>query len=505
LRDLPSGWITAPVTKIAQLIRGVTYTKGDARESIAPGLVGIVRANNIGDFRFDFSDLVYVPGRFVSEDQKLQIGDVVIATSSGSVSVVGKAAQVRSSMPLSFGAFCGVLRPSAEVDARYFGRYFQTAQYRLAASVAARGVNINNLKRSHFDSFEIAIAPRATQSKIADKLDTLLGKVNSCQARLDRVPQILKKFREAVLEAAVSGRLTEEWRIKNGDSVMDIEGRLANARLQEWVGRGKYKPAIKASECECTDFEDLPPSWFRGTLDAVTKSVKDGPHFSPKYQPAGIPFISGGSINPGNIDFSNAKYISQELHEEFSQRCKPERFDVLYTKGGTTGIAAVNTTTSDFSVWVHVAVLKLTSAKLVNPFYIQHALNSPRCYAQSQRYTHGVGNQDLGLTRMVKIVLPVPPIEEQGEIVRRIDELLMLAAGLERQYGKAAASVDNLTPSMLTKAFRGDLVPQDPNDEPADKMMEKIHLTGAVRTTATGRARSNDSSKIITKRSRQGR
>src|SRR5690606_26397588 len=132
-----------------------------------------------------------------------------------------------------------------------------------------------------------------------------------------------------------------------------------------------------------------------------------GPHFSPKYSDTGIPFISGGNIRANKIDFSNCKYISEELHEELSKRCKPEFGDLLYTKGGTTGIAHLNKENKDFNVWVHVAVLKII--KLIDGKYLQHALNSPHCYEQSQLYTHGVGNQDLGLTRLIHITVPVPP------------------------------------------------------------------------------------------------
>jgi type I restriction enzyme S subunit len=138
-------------------------------------------------------------------------------------------------------------------------------------------------------------------------------------------------------------------------------------------------------------------------------------------------------------------------------RCKPEYHDILYTKGGTTGLAAVNTLQVDFNVWVHVAVLKLVSDNLVNPFFVQHALNSQDCYNQSQRYTHGVGNQDLGLTRMIKIVLPVPPIEEQTEIVTRVEQLFTYADQIAQRVKDAQARVNHLTQAILAKAFRGEL------------------------------------------------
>ena len=203
-------------------------------------------------------------------------------------------------------------------------------------------------------------------------------------------------------------------------------------------------------------------------------SVKDGPHYSPKYSNSGIPFITGGNIQPTGIDFFSAKFITPELHKELSQRCKPERGDVLYTKGGTTGIARVNTYDLDFNVWVHVAVLKTTIS--LEPFYLQHALNSPGCYAQSQKYTHGVGNQDLGLTRMVNIVLPLCCIAEQKQIIQIADRMTYELDKIEDEIEKALTEANALRQSVLKKAFGGQLIPQDPHDEPASVLLDRIRV-----------------------------
>jgi type I restriction enzyme S subunit len=352
--------------------------------------------------------------------------------------------------------------------------YYYLKHIKPVAEQMATGTTFKELSGSATAKLPIVIAPFAEQKRIADKLDTLLASVDATRERLDRIPNILKQFRQSVLAAATSGRLTEGWRDSGNMRLAEIESELASDRLKKWNGRGKYKPAIKCEEVDSEEFAEIPEGWYRGTVDEITWSVKDGPHFSPKYELTGVPFISGGSIKPGKIDISNCKYISKDLHAELSLRCKPELLDVLYTKGGTTGFAAVNTIEMDFNVWVHVAVLKLLDKNLVDPFYIEMALNSPECYAQSQRYTHGVGNQDLGLTRMIKIVIPVPRVDEQKEIVRRVKALFALADKLEARYQQARAQVEKLTPALLAKAFRGELVVQDPNDEPAEMLLERI-------------------------------
>ena len=124
---------------------------------------------------------------------------------------------------------------------------------------------------------------------------------------------------------------------------------------------------------------------------------------------------------------------------------------MLYTKGGTTGIARVNTYPREFNVWVHVAVLKL--AKPLEPFYVQHALNSQHCYRQAQEYTHGVGNQDLGLTRMVWITVPLPPQAEQARIVAEVDRHLSIIREVESEIDRNLKRSDATRQSILANAF----------------------------------------------------
>jgi type I restriction enzyme, S subunit len=214
----------------------------------------------------------------------------------------------------------------------------------------------------------------------------------------------------------------------------------------------RYKPALPADHVPSPT---LPAGWMNVTLGELAWDVKDGPHYSPPYTggDVGIPFITGGNVRPEGIDFVSAKRISLELHSELSRRCKPQKGDVLYTKGGTTGIARVNTYDLDFNVWVHVAVLKLIPS--VDPFYLQHALNSPSCYAQAQRFTHGVGSQDLGLTRMVRITFGLPPLAEQRRIVVEVDRRLSLISEVARLIEATLRRCERLRNALLEAAFSG--------------------------------------------------
>ncbi len=354
------------------------------------------------------------------------------------------------------------------------------------------------------ESFPLVSAPE--QKAIVKKIEALFSSLDSGIADLKKAQDQLVIYRQAVLKKAFEGELTKEWREKQSnlptadellEQIKEERQKHYEQQLVEWkeavklwekngkVTKRPNKPR-KAIELTSLSKEELDglsrlPRGFAWTqLGNIVWSVKDGPHYSPNYSETGIPFISGGNIRPTGIDFKNVKYISPELHNELSKRCKPVINDILYTKGGTTGIARVNTYDLDFNVWVHVAVLKPVNS--IAPFYLQHVLNSSHCYQQSQKFTHGVGNQDLGLTRMILIKLPICSKQEQFQIVKEIESRLSVCDKVEKDIALAIERSQNLRQSILKKAFEGTLLSKDEiaickadkDYEPASVLLERI-------------------------------
>ena len=161
----------AAVGNISEQIRGVTYAKSDASAVSRSGYSPMLRANNIGEHGLLLDDLIFVPNTKISPKQRIVANDIVVAASSGSISVVGKTAQARIGFDGGFGAFCKVLRPGPDIDPHYFGHYFKTPSYRRVVSRLASGANINNLKKEHLDNLQIPLPPLAEQTRIAGILD----------------------------------------------------------------------------------------------------------------------------------------------------------------------------------------------------------------------------------------------------------------------------------------------------------------------------------------------
>ncbi|MFM9088810.1 MAG: restriction endonuclease subunit S, partial [Cyanobium sp.] len=431
-RELPMGWVDAPLLALGELIRGVTYSKNDASDSPFPGSIPVMRANNIQDRSFDMANLFHVPSALVSYGQVVKAGDVVIATSSGSISVVGKAAQARENLDMAFGAFCGLIRPSREISSEYFGHFFSSDYYRQAVSDLARGVNINNLKKSHFESLSIALAPLNEQRRIAAKLDTTLAAVDACRQRLDGVADLLKRFRQAVLAAATSGELTREWREDRG-----IE--------RDW-------PEVQLG--------DHAEGFNYGTS---AKSQSEGE----------IPVLRMGNIQAGELDWSDLVYTS-DLAEIAKYMLDPG--DVLFNRTNSPELVGKTAIYRGEQPAIYAGYLiRVRCSASLEPEFLNLSLNSPRARDYCWRVkSDGVSQSNINAKKLVAYLLELPPIEEQQEIIRRAKGLFDLADQLEARLNAARKIVDRLTPALLAKAFRGELVPQDPGDEPASVLLARI-------------------------------
>ena len=198
------------------------------------------------------------------------------------------------------------------------------------------------------------------------------------------------------------------------------------------------------------DMESNPKGWRESTLGTECYYIKDGPHKSPPYidDQNGIPFISTRNIvNGDGIDWSTAKYISEADYLQCIKKCKPEKGDILYSKGGTTGIAKYVDTDKRFANWVHVAVLKFGDQ--LDGRFLERMLNMDYCYRQSQQLTKGIANRDFVLSAIAQVKIFVPPIELQRQYVRFVEQ----SDKSKFELKQAIERVTNLMKSLMQQDF----------------------------------------------------
>jgi type I restriction enzyme S subunit len=457
MSELPAGWVRIPTSQACTMVRGVTYNKTESSDEPLLEYLPVLRANNIQAGKLVFSDLVYVPKKCIAPHQVIKADDVVVAMSSGSKSVVGKAAKAESDWEGAFGAFCGVLRPSNEINPRYFYFFTQSAEYRTRVSELSAGVNINNLKPAHFEMIEMAVAPLAEQTRIAAKLDELLAQVDTLKARIDGIPALLKRFRQSVLAAAVSGRLTEEWRRQNGPLLLEKSS----------------TPPLNKTDIYAEDRIKQPTHWHISALGniatfqqglQITKSERRN---SPSQD--SLPILRTVNYETGFIEDVHYAVVNNK-----SIIAEPE--DIILSRTGTVGRVLTG-----YKGVMHNNSFRINfSRNHLARGYLIVFLTSPLCQEYIKKKAGKSSQPDLTHKEFAKCPVLLPHLNEQIEIVRRVEQLFTFADQLEARVKAAQARIDRLTQSILAKAFRGALVPQDPDDEPASVLLERIKAQRAA-------------------------
>lgn len=508
--SLPGSWELVQLSDVASLIRGVTYKKEQALTTVVEGHFPLLRATNITGSSLDFDGLVYVPKSCVSDDQILRDGDVVIASSSGSKEIVGKSGQFfGESWNGSFGAFCTGIRPHSEMDARYVGYYFQTPAYRKSISDSSAGSNINNIKSSELAAQRFELPPRREQTRIVEKLEELLSDLDAGVAELKAAQKKLAQYRQSLLKAAVEGALTAEWRKRNrpDETGAQLLERILHERRQRWEAKqlAKFKEQGKTPpkgwqdkypepvQPDATDLPALPEGWAWATVDQCSldeMAITDGPFGSnlksAHYQDNGPRVIRLQNI--GNGTFVDAyAHISNNHYEQLIKHAVNKDDLVVAMLGENLPRACV------IPEGVSPAIVKADCARirlnqqLLKPTILNALLNAKPTRDHIAGRVKGIGRPRINLGHIRSIPVPICSQEEQ----QAIELILMDAdrsineqnAAIELSLRQAAAQRKNL----LKAAFSGQLVPQDPNDEPASVLLERIRAERAGKAKPRGR------------------
>ena len=315
----------------------------------------------------------------------------------------------------------------------------------------------------YFKEIEIKIPGWIEQKIIAEKLDTLLAQVDSTKTRLEKIPQVLKRFRQAILAAAVCGKLI---------TIIDSE----------------HKKTIELGN----DLIRIPENWAISKLDSTIN--KSRPICYGVVQP-GDDIISGEllirvcDINNGEVALTSLRKISQDIDNQY-RRSKVQKDDILVTIVGAIG--RIGIIRNNINANIARAVARLSPDKnIVSPMFLHIWLSSPVMQTWLVSSSKEVARKTLNLKELKDAPVPLPSIEEQHEIVRRVEQLFAYADTIEKQVNTTLERVNNLTQSILAKAFRGELTAQWRAENPdlitgensAAALLEKIKAERATSGT----------------------
>lgn len=201
-----------------------------------------MRANNINT-QLNFEDLVYVPREKVKDKQFIKALDIIIAMSSGSKHLVGKAAQVHQDFGGGFGTFCGLVRISEEINRKFIGLFFQSPVYRNEISRLSIGININNLRRENIEDMFIPIPPLTEQEQIVSELEHHLSVADAAEATLEAELKRAERLRQSILKHAFSGKLVPQ--DPNDEPASVLLGKIREEKEHQQPKRKKTKTEVK--------------------------------------------------------------------------------------------------------------------------------------------------------------------------------------------------------------------------------------------------------------------
>ncbi|SEF99573.1 restriction endonuclease subunit S [Nitrosomonas ureae] len=447
MKKLPDNWCEVSLGEISSTCSGIGFPL--QFQGRTEGELGFYKVGDISRAVIEQGGFLKNPQHCVSKEIAIELKGKPIPSGATVFAKIGEAVK------LNRRAFvvneCLVDNNVMAVKAflsdsdRYIYMFLRTRDF----TELSRATTVPSLRKDDIESLIIPLAPLNEQKRIADKLDSILTRVDACRERLDRIPAILKRFRQSVLAAATSGKLTEEWR-----------------GVSETIG------------------------WITIPLSDVCLSITDGDHQAPPQTETGIPFITISAINDGRLRLEKAsRFVPQYYFEALKGNRRPNRGDILYSVTGSIGIPVLIDTDCAFTFQRHIAILKPDYSKITSN-YLKYALEAKNTQKQALAAATGTAQLTIPLTGLRTFLIKVPFIEEQTEIVRRVEELFAYADRLEARYAATRAKADKLTSAILAKAFRGELVPQDPNDEPASVLLERIQKTLPA-TKQRGRSKTN--------------
>lgn len=428
-------WKRERLGEILQVIRGVSFPKDAKRDAFSDKLVACLRTANV-QREVVWTDLWFVEEKYIGhEEQYIKQNDILISTAN-SLELLGKVAMVKN-VPLraTLGTFIVNLRPPKSINPKLVYFYLSSSEFRSKVQEnASTTTNISNISTSKLKDIELPLAPLPEQERIVAKIDELFSELDKAIESLRTAQQQLKVYRQTVLKWAFEGRIT-------GNS----DANHKHVRLQE-------------------------------LCHFITKGTT--PSKGNLYQGSGeVPFIKVYNLTfSGRLDFSiEPTFVTNDTHNGFLARSKVLPGDVLMNIVGPP-LGKVSIVPDTYPEWnINQAIARFRCKEQLSRKFLAYYLIADynvEKMKKKAKATAGQFNLTLEICRDIEI--PLIPIEDQNIIVQAIESRLSVCDKLEAAIEKSLVQAETLRQSILEKAFEGRLVPQDPNDEPAEKLLERI-------------------------------
>ncbi|MDX2242831.1 MAG: restriction endonuclease subunit S [Leptolyngbyaceae cyanobacterium bins.302] len=509
VRELPKGWA---LTTVGEAIKIIDY-RGRTPPYSEDGIPHL-RSSNIRNRKIVWEDL-----RYVSEEtyqaymtRGLPEKDDVLFTTEAPLGEVALAPDQRFSLAQRMM----ILRPNKDLLSSKFLLYqIEDENFQKKLKNSGTGTTVTGVSSRNFQPISILLAPIYEQERIVEKIEELFSELDQGIENLKTAQKQLKVYRQAVLKWAFEGKLTEQWRqqaqqqgtLKTGEELLaQIKAERENryqqqvaaweAAVKTWEANGK--PGKKPSKPskpkdlaplphnQVADLPSLPDSWKWIQLGEVLDDIEAGKSFRceerpPRANEIGVAKVS--AVTWGEYDESESKTCLEQ--DKTEEKFLIEAEDFLFSRANTIELvgACVIAKRVTLRVMLSDKTLRFKFSKSINQKFILHFLKSR--YGRNEIERLATGNQEsmrnIGQDRILRIRTPFPHPFEQEQIVQEIESRLSNCDQLETTIAENLQKAEALRQSILKQAFEGKLVPQDPTDEPAEKLLERIRAEKAKR------------------------
>ncbi|MEB2232260.1 restriction endonuclease subunit S [Xanthomonas campestris pv. campestris] len=398
-------------------------------------------------------------------------------------------------VPVTINQDMRAFLPARGINARYLALQLISREREILDQCSKNGTTVASIEGPSLAAFPLSLAPSAEQDRIVEKLEDILSDCDAGVAELKAAQRKLVQYRQSLLKAAVEGALTADWRAARAQSGepqetgAELLQRILNERRAHWEAKqlskfaeqGKAPPRDwKAKYPEPaahvgTKPSNLPNGWTWATVDQISVAQNYGSSAKTNEDGTGIPVLRMGNIQEGELDLGKLKFLPQD-HGEF-----PELFledgDILFNRtnspelvGKTAVFRSEITPCSYASYLIKVRLSNHCSPELVSA-YINSVFG--RHWVKTV-VTQQVGQANVNGSKLAALAVPLPPTDEQVEIARILVEQKKASFRHEAMVNRSLRQSTAQRKNILKAAFAGQLVPQDPNDEPASMLLECI-------------------------------
>lgn len=489
LSELPKGWVWTRLSEVVDIRNGFAFKSSDYRDS---GVL-LVRQSNLGHSKVNIDNAAYLPEAYLGKYPEFTVtkGDVLIGMSGS----IGKLCLCNLDTVALQNQRTGLLEFFEPDMKPYVWYYLNTLERSL--TTMARGVGVQNISAAQIKSYPITIPPLPEQHRIVTKIEELFTRLDAGVEALKKIKSQLKRYRQSVIKHAFEGKLTEEWRQTHKDDLEPASVLLERIKQErQKIAKGKYK---ELPPLDTSDFPELPESWCWTSIGTLLDvSIGGTPsRQKPEYWNGHVNWVSSGEVANCHIDKTRECITELGLQNSTAKLLPPGTVLLaMIGEGKTRGqVALLNiaATTNQNIASIHCA----NSA--ISGNYIFLWLLSR--YKETRAKGSGDMQPALNSQRVRCLAIPLCPLVEQHELVAEIERRFSVAGQIEKTIDHSLKQAERLRQSILKRAFAGKLVPQDPNEERAEKLLERIKEERAKRL-AEDHSRKKNRTRVTTKQTR---